>query len=62
MFDANQRALIQNVCPQLDPEHLTDDDLVLLEEKIGDRYDRLSIDNAPPDEIRRCEEILSLLE
>lgn len=62
MFSAEQKAFIKSVVPQIDPERLTDDDLVLLEEKIGDRYNQYCMDNAPPDRIRQCEEILSILE
>lgn len=61
MFSREQKELIKKTVPQVDPEHLTNEDLMLVEEKVGDLYNQYCLDNAPEDQISQCEKILDLL-
>ena len=62
MFQTQHQALIRKiVSPDLNFDCLTNDDYCLIEEKIGDHYNELCLDNGSDTEIALCEDILDLL-
>lgn len=63
VFNEKQINLMQKIGLHLDFEHLSDDDWVLIEEKVGDYYNLNTLDEdyKPNAEGRICESILDNL-